>query len=480
MQYDLKKLVVACALAFSILSGCTGNNGVAPSNESQNNTPSDVSQNLFNLSPKEKAIGMAKQFIISECAMATNADWAKSAVVTDAFPVYLDGVEDVSYYECKVRNNGSDAGYVLVNVNQTDVAVPQYSTEGAAPSEKLAADAEVSVSDLQFFRHDWFIMFAEKKSSNGPGKGTVIIEQGSDGSGMAKKGAMIDKTLSAKRLAFIERVKKAGGVNPMYTKDRLTLIYNRDKLIADSMKNHPGELAKTAYKDRWTSDELNNTFSTGWHLPKWKQIRNDAGMIAGCGPLALTMLYAYHRQFNGKTNLFEGLDLNSSVLKPGSTTEYVSANSVDASGYSTIKNVTFIIGEDCGAEYGTNETSTTMNGLENGGETYGDNLGYDAVLDWDVGSDFKKGKTALGHIQSERPCVVGFDSDGDGFSNHAGAIEGVKYQERKYIWNWYDREMWYLVNYGWGNKREWICVEANYGSDAKEYANNGNLYMWVN
>jgi len=91
--------------------------------------------------------------------------------------------------------------------------------------------------------------------------------------------------------------------------------------------------------------------------------------------------------------------------------------------------------------------------------------------------DFAKGKTALGHIRGERPCMFQFDSDKNGEVDHYGVIEGVKYLERKYAWNWYNREMWYLVNYGWGSTRQWICVDAQYGSDTYEYKNTGNLYM---
>jgi hypothetical protein len=476
MKKNVKNIIVAGALMVSIFSGCANNNGVSPVNDS----PGNSAQELSSQSPMEKAIGMAKKFLSSQCVMETDAQWAKSAVVTNAFPVYLDGVQDVSYFECKIQNNGSDAGYILVNINQTDIPVSQYSTDGMAPSEKLAADAGYSVSDLQVYRQNCYTMFAEKKSSSALGKRTVLIQQGPDCGGLAKKKATNDEAFNAKRLAFIERVQKAGGVNPHYSKDQLMRIYNRENLVADSMKNHPGELAKTTYSDRWTSDELNNTFLTGWHLPHWNQPRNASNQLSGCGPTALAMLYAYHRQFNGKTSLFGGLDLNSYVLLPGSTTTYVSANSSSGTGYWAIANVMFQIGADCGVDYGSDETSADWNQLENEGERYGDNLGYNVVLDMDFGGDFTKGKTALGHIRAERPCMVRFADDVNGDDDHAGAIEGVKYQERKYIWNWYDREMWYLVNYGWGYKRDWICVDAQYGSDATEYKNTGNLYMWIN
>lgn len=195
-----------------------------------------------------------------------------------------------------------------------------------------------------------------------------------------------------------------------------------------------------------------------------------------CGPLALEMMYAYHRQFNGKTNLFGGLDLNSNVSTPFGT---YPASSTYGSENQTIKDVVFQIGADCGVEYDTNGTSATVNQLENGGEDYGDRLGYDVHMDQDHGGDFFKGLTAYKHIQNERPCTMLYDSNKDGEVDHFPGIEGVKYQEKKYLWNWYNREMWYYINKGWGSNypREWICVDAQYGSDAYEYKNVGNIYM---
>lgn len=277
------------------------------------------------------------------------------------------------------------------------------------------------------------------------------------------------------RNKFRQRVQQAGGVNPIYLKQNVRQLHSRDSLVVETLKKYPQEgLAKSAAKTKWTSDELNNTFSTGWHLPQWTQVRNTTNVLSGCGPLALAMMYAYHRQFTGKTKLFNGLDLNSNVPTPYGT---YPASSTMGSYNQIIKDVAFQIGADCGANYGASGTGVNINALENDGELYGDRLGYDVHLDSDFGGDFTKGKTALGHIRGERPCMFQFDSDRNGSVDHYGAIEGVKYMERKYVWNWYNWEMWYLVNYGWGNTRQWICVDAQYSSNATEYKNTGNLYM---
>jgi hypothetical protein len=138
----------------------------------------------------------------------------------------------------------------------------------------------------------------------------------------------------------------------------------------------------------------------------------------------------------------------------------------------------YAIGNLCGANFGSSETGISLNKLENNGALYPKQFFYTFKLDIDRGGDFIKGKTALEEIRAERPCIVNFASGENGnMVDHYGAIEGVKYVEKKFLFTWLNYEMWYLVNYGWGDKREWICVDAQYGSNAPERMNTGNLYI---
>lgn len=469
MKAFLKLTVILGIAILPIFYGCSTDNVVSPSSAEPELSEEALAKRLPSIGKKNRAIKVAERFLKSECVMETNAEWGQNGVIVDAFPVYLDGVDDVSYYECKVQKGGADAGYILVNINQTDVLIPQYNTEGKTPSEDFAKEAGIAVGNLQVFRHNWFEMLAERKTSIGLGDGVPVITRGFDEFGEFKKGKNLDRNrIQNIRAEFRQRVQQAGGVNPLYVKLAIKQLHDKDSLITESLKTNPQGLSKAAYKDRWTSDELNNTFSSGWHLPKWYQVTNAANMLSGCGPLGVTMMYAYHRQFNGKTKLFNGVDLNP-------------LSNLSGSAQQPVKDITFQIGADCGAVYGSSGTTTTINGLENGGELYGDRLGYDVHMDQDLGGDFLKGLHALDHIRAERPCGFAFDSDKNGSIDHFGTIEGVKKLERKYVWNWYNREMWYLTNYGWYNygngKREWICVDAQYGSNTYEYKNTGNLYM---
>ena len=479
MKFGLTSTLAVGIFILPVIFGCSNDNVQSPTTAVIQPSEEALAKLLPSPDKKNKALKIANKFLSSECVQETNANWATNSAITDAFPVYLDGVDDVSYYECKVKKNGVDAGYILVNINQTDIKIPQYCTEGKTPSEEFAKESGVAINNLQVFRQDWFTMVAEKKTAIGLGNGTPVIARGFDGSGDFFKGSKINQQmLISNRQAFAKRVRDAGGVNPSFQRQSLRQAYNRDSLVAEVLKSYPKGLSKSAGTGRWTSDELNNTFACGWHLPKWYQVTNEANMLSGCGPLALTMMYAYHRQFTGKTKLFNGLDLNSNVSTPFGV---ANASSLFGSWDEIIRGAAFKIGADCGATYGSNGTGVSLNALENNGELYGDQLGYNVVLDQDLGGDFTKGKTALSHIRGERPCMFQFDPDRNGTIDHYGVIEGVKYLEMKYVWNWYSWEMWYLVNYAWYNdgngKREWICVDAQYSSNATEYKNTGNLYM---
>lgn len=477
MNAILKLTVFFGIFTMSIFCGCSNDNAYSPTSAEAALSEEALAKRLPSINEKNHAIKIASAFLKSQCVTVSNSEWGQSGTVTDAFPIYLPGVDEVSYYECKVTMNEVDAGYILVNTNQTDLPIPQYCTEGKTSSEEFALESGISIGDLQMFRYNCFEMFAEKKTSIGLGDGVPVVSRGFNKSGNILTGNKIDhQQMTTIRQGFNRRVQQAEGVNPLYLKTALKSRHNRDSLIAEALKKYPQGLSKTTYTDRWTNDELNNTFACGWHLPKWTQIRNASREWSGCAPLALTMLYAYSRQFRAKTLLFNGLDLNGNVTLPNGL--IVNGSSMDASKNQIIHGVVWKIGADCGADYDTNGTSVDWDDLEADGELYGDQLGYNAALDVDYGGDFTKGKTALTFIQNEYPCMVKFYTDPPTNNySHAAAIEGVKYQERKYIWNWYDREMWYLVNYGWGTTRQWICVDAQYGSNATEYKNTGNLYM---
>lgn len=95
-------------LILPVLFGCSNDNLVTPSSAPELSEET-LAKRLPNQNQKQKAINMAEKFLSSEGVLQTNGEWASSAKIVDAFPVYMDGVQDVCYYECKISSNGKEA-----------------------------------------------------------------------------------------------------------------------------------------------------------------------------------------------------------------------------------------------------------------------------------------------------------------------------------------------------------------------------------
>ncbi len=61
--------------------------------------------------------------------------WTSDSRVVVGYPIYLPGIEEPSYYEFKVKTGDKDAGYILVNTNQSDVPVPELCISGPTMTE---------------------------------------------------------------------------------------------------------------------------------------------------------------------------------------------------------------------------------------------------------------------------------------------------------------------------------------------------------
>jgi hypothetical protein len=79
---------------------------------------------------KDQAMQVALQEIKGILQFTQCGRWTNATIVSDAFPIYLDGISAISYYECKAITNGLDAGYVLVDVNQTDYLIVESCPTG--------------------------------------------------------------------------------------------------------------------------------------------------------------------------------------------------------------------------------------------------------------------------------------------------------------------------------------------------------------
>lgn len=84
----------------------------------------------FNFTEKEEIARTLAENELSLLADSGESQWTRSSVVSDLFPVYLEGKSTPSYYECKIATAGSDAGYILVNVDATDLPIVESTENG--------------------------------------------------------------------------------------------------------------------------------------------------------------------------------------------------------------------------------------------------------------------------------------------------------------------------------------------------------------
>lgn len=398
-------------------------------------------ENSFNtnLSETEKAaIDKAVNFLNSGNVQSTNSEWASQVVFKDAYPIYIEGIDEPSYYECKGTINGKDAGYVLINMDDTDFTVSEYSIDGITMTEQFWTKSSSRSVGAKIFRYSAFEYLAINNTSRG--QGDVVASFGFSGvPGITTEKAVKSEDITKTRNEFKDNLNKYGTAVEI------------DKDIVTESNSYTG----SRFYDKWTSDELNYTFAGGWHLPHWTQEkvdRNGSNVWTGCTPVAYAMIYAYWAQFKGADRLFGGIDLDTVDSAEGSKNPFV-------------QNAILEIGEDLGTKYGTNNSSTTPGRrLETRVDNYGDDRGYYFTCDVDYGSEWLKGKHAFQSILQDKPLALSY-REGE---RHHVAVEGVKYKERVRWIGKYNREMWYLCNWGHGNIRKWICTYKRFNASAED------------
>jgi hypothetical protein len=389
---------------------------------------------------KSTAMSLAQQEVDDLAPLSDKDSWTETSVVSDAFPVYLEGVEGVSYYECKVETDGADAGYVLVNVNATDIPIVESATEGLTLHERYR-DA-TKADGLKVFRYSWFASMAATD------EGDVVAAIGFDPSGQLVRmdddatRTRVDKLRSQFRAVVAEK-----GSHPLYTRDALTTA----KLPVADQACPEGKCAQ----DRFVTAELTHSFDSGWHLPSWSQPTYSNGNAIGCANTAWAMLYAYWSQFKGKNGLFGGLDLSNN---------YQNSHSDDPAIY----NAMAALSQHTDTHW-VNDQGMVFPSDMCGGKYYAREHGYThTTCVRDQGTEFSKIDEAIEELKADRPTMLLVHADGTGFANHYVAIEAARKRQRLIDGEWEDRDASYLANFGHGSVRKWIYTRE-VGPDAHDH-----------
>jgi len=250
-----------------------------------------------------------------------NSGWTEDSKIVDAFPIYLEGLEQSSYLEFKVTTAEMDGGYILVNLDKTDIIVAEASAGGLTLTEQY--EKVTGLTDLRIVRHDWARSIAYKKSSDG-NDSKIVASLGFDQSGefnVFENGVLDAHLAKVERASLANRklVEEKGCIAHEH-RESLTDYYDnslldtfkilQDQVIDQDFMNYVDSVTPISST---SAENLENHYHQwlwlGWHMPHLKQPKNILGYPVGCGSTAWAMVYAYWKQFKGRSLLFDGYDL---------------------------------------------------------------------------------------------------------------------------------------------------------------------------
>jgi len=379
--------------------------------------------------------------------------WSPDARVTEALPVYVDGRSSLAYWECSVVDGRGDAGYVLVNADRTDLLVAECSAE--APSLHHYYAGRLGDRDFKVLRYDWFRSAAVTVDYDGAtGRGRVLASRG-----MGEDPEEVAAAASTFRAAVA-----AVGCNPYLTPEAVADAYAELDAEAPGLRLGLVDQALARDKYRDITTRLQHTFPSGWHTPKWCQFKKSNGYYIGCGPVAWAITYAYWRAFKGKSRLFDGVDV---------TTMSQEWHSDDGVVRDCIVSLNHVC-ETSEQKYKGYKVGYTPPWNMEKGVQYGRNRGYGSTSHGRFHDDeFDKFDSIKNHIDADKPVILLIRDAGFGIPNHYVVIEEGCKRQKHSAGKWRNRDVKYLVNYGFGdndgNGRKWIYVREVGINDHKVY-----------
>lgn len=312
------------------------------------------------INPRKARAFVRAQIELEKIRRGTGSSWTEDTRIVDAYPIYLPGSLDYSYYEFKVMTGDSDAGYILVNIDETDLIVPQASEVGLTFTEEF--QKATGRTDLYLERHNWFTHIAKDSS------GEIVAASGLYGSSRTPVLKEAFSTTSLRRLEeldeynmnraevnFVAPYRDVREIASSYLKpgnaEKILPDVDRDSdlnsvldemraTIAEKSDVEIDEAVLGAYKHLDVMKKQNAT-NNGARLgeeaggvavlhatPAWDyEVGVEVGSSnwicpVGCGPTALGIVFAYWSEWRGRDQLFGGHDLWDNWTKKDCQWEY--------------------------------------------------------------------------------------------------------------------------------------------------------------
>ncbi len=299
---SLLKCVIILLGVFAFIIGCS--NPLTGNNESTTTTIEVVDNEKVDTSRLNLGLYIAGREY-TERAESSNSPWNEKSIIAGYYPIYTPGIEGVSHYEFKIETDGKDAGYILVSVTENDIEIPELAEYGLTTTETYRN--ALNTKDFKVYRYNWFESAAESTTRGIEtkvlatmgfnGVGLTVIDQTRGKSGFEKEYENLKKS-------YTEKLKEKDCL-PFYEKKSLEDFYKNIYMNRNPITRGNVEPPKIISAER----QLRSQFPSGWHLPSWTQRNRLNGYIMGCNNVAWAMVFAYWKQFKGKSHYFNSIDL---------------------------------------------------------------------------------------------------------------------------------------------------------------------------
>ncbi|MBN1482924.1 hypothetical protein EH223_13400 [candidate division KSB1 bacterium] len=414
-----------------------------------------------NIIDKKTAILIAQQEVLSSADISENDKWTTESKVVEAFPIHIDGIEGISYYECKVMTNDQDAGYVLVNINMTDLLIPESVTEGITLTESYRK--RIGHEDFIIFRYDWFSNVAVHHPDNlSKSSSKILASTGFDDIVTHSQPQKLTSYIGGSQdnfKTFRDSV-KSRECFPIYTSNEIKEYYSflKSEQQIEKLNRHEIGWVKNAWagKYREIKASLRNTFPCGWHTPQWHQFKKGNGYNIGCGNTAWAIVYAYWKAFKGKDRLFNGYDVMNNCSPSNTYDRPISDCMKWCAKYCMTYDFVWKVGSYKGEKNGFTKPSEMSRGIE-----YAKKLGYNGTSCRRYqGDEINKFNEVKKYLDADKPVILLIHSSGKGVADHYVVIEEAVKKQKQVIrgGRWRNRDVKYLVNNGDGRTRKWIYV----------------------
>jgi len=420
----------------------------------------------------QRAQGLAVALRELAAMRGNEPTWTAATTIADAFPLYLPGMRTPSYYEFKVVTGGEDSGYVVVNVDRTDILVVETAVAGKTLTEAYR-DA-TGRNDLQVVRYDW-VMSGAVETVGGTEKPMAVIGF-EDSSDVVIVDSMTDVEageVAAYDAEYVQYVSENGCARPS-TRESLDSYYGGSEIAeleitAEEVAN--GDFIEylndtVPVASSLVYHSLDHHFSSPtWHMPHWYQPHDADDYPVGCGSVAWAMVYAYWKQFHGKSSLFNGMDLTDE-WHPSDCNLYL-GNQINAGMWEIAEWVETVYGGSGDDLWGMTYPWNMEQGI-----SYAMLRGYlFTTCEEDSGTEWSKFQEIDDEIVADRPAILRINAGGVGAGDHYVSIEATRYLEQVGL-----DSLGYRANYGWSGKASpvWIYVQA--APEGGEYHSAFNAY----